>query len=489
MTNDEKDGRRPDRRAAGAMAAARAEFPAWRSTPPEDRAARLGGLRRRLVGIRDEVVGRISADTGKTRAEALTSDLLPTLELLRYLEKNAARILRPRRAHTPFIFRASTSRIEYRPRGVVLVIAPWNNPLQLSLVPAASALAAGNAVILKPSERAPATGEVMGRLFEHAGWEEGAFQVVDGGPEVARALVAAGPDLIFFTGGTENGRAVYEAAAARLIPVILELGGKDPMILFADADLDRAARGAVYGAFAHAGQHCVSVKRLYVEASVYEQFLQQVADETRSLAATSDWGRVIDDQVRAKAREQVREAVAAGARLLTPGDENQAGATPTLVADVEQSMPIVQDETFAPVLAARAFETEAEAADLANDSRFGLNASVWTQDEARADRVVRRLQTGNVYVNNVLVNVGNPWLPFGGTKASGIGRYHGADGLRAFCLEASVMVSRNRAGTEPNWFPRGEQAGAIAELIELRYGDSGSWWGRLGRWLSLLRRM
>jgi acyl-CoA reductase-like NAD-dependent aldehyde dehydrogenase len=346
---------------------------------------------------------------------------------------------------------------------------------------------AGNAVILKPSERAPGTGQLIGKLCEQAGLTGGELQIASGGPEVARALIEQRPDMIFFTGGERNGRDVLASAARNLIPVILELGGKDPMIVFADADLERAAPAAVYGAFAHAGQHCVSVKRLYVEDRVYDEFLERVAEQTRALAASPDWGRVVDDRARAMASEQVREASAQGARLLVPDDISRAGSEPTLVSDAAQTMRLVQEETFAPVLVARRFSTEEEATELANDSPFGLNASVWSRDMERCERVVRRLDTGNVYVNNVLINIGNPFLPFGGVKASGLGRYHGAEGIRAFCVETSVMTSRSRQTSEANWFPHGEPNREIVEtLIDLRYGKM-SWYRRITGWLKILR--
>jgi len=312
---------------------------------------------------------------------------------------------------------------------------------------------------------------------------------VTGDPVIAQGLVEERPDLIFFTGGTQNGRSVLAAAAHHLIPVILELGGKDPMVVFADANLDRAARAAVYGAFAHAGQHCVSVKRLYVERSVYDAFLGRVAAETAALAATPDWGRLVDEGARAVAAEQVAEALAEGARLLAPADKERAGAEPSVVADATPGMRLMQEETFAPVLTAMSFNSEDDAVRLANDSPFGLNASVWSRDLDRASSVVDRLHTGNAYVNNVLINVGNPNLPFGGVKSSGIGRYHGPEGLRAFCAETSVMVSRSTAGTEPNWFPHGASKQAMLEdLIDLRYGGQG-WLRLLWGWIRLLRRL
>ncbi|MFH1732187.1 MAG: aldehyde dehydrogenase family protein [Planctomycetota bacterium] len=475
--------------ATAVMSAARAAAREWRAVPVAERASLVGRLRCEVVGARADIARTICGEAGKTEIEALLSDILPTLEILRYLEEHAAGILRSQARRTPFIYRASRSHVEYRPRGVVLVIAPWNNPLQLALVPAASALVAGNAVILKPSERTPATGALVGQLCERAGLTSGQVRIAAGGPDVARALIDERPDMVFFTGGPAGGRAVLAAAAQHLIPVVLELGGKDPMIVFADADLDRAARAAVYGAFAHAGQHCISTKRLYVDAAIHDAFLARVADETRRVSATGDWGRATDARGLDAAREQVREALASGARLLAPDDESKAGAEPTLLADVTHAMRIAHEETFAPVLAAMPFADEAEAVRLANDTPFGLNASVWSRDLARARRVVEGLETGNAYINNVLINAGNPTLPFGGVKASGFGRNHGPEGIRAFCTETSVMECTSSQAAEPHWFPHDEaQRGAADELIALRHDGRGPL-KRLWGWLRLLWKL
>ena len=479
----------PIERAKAVLLAAQVASGKWGETSPDARAGCIGAMRREIVAARDEIVDVVSSETGKTTGEALHSDVLATLEILLYLERNAERLLRPEKAKTPFVFGARESYVEYKPLGVVLVIAPWNNPLQLALVPAASALVAGNAVLLKPSERTPRTGKLISTLCRRAGLPDDVLQVVDGGPDVAQALIDSRPDIIFFTGGTKNGRSVLEAASRQLIPVILELGGKDPMIVFADAHLDRAAQAAVYGAFSHAGQHCVSVKRLYVQESVYGEFLERVAEETRALAATSHWGRVMDERAQAVALEQVQEAVAAGARLLVPDDLTRAGAEPTLVRDATNTMRIMREETFAPVLSAMPFEDEDDAVRLANDSEFGLNASVWSDDATRAKRVAHHLETGNVYVNNVLINIGNPHLPFGGVKSSGLGRYHGPEGVRAFCNRTAVMVSDRKRKAEPNWFPHDEEKRhAVEEFIRLRYGDVG-FLRRIWGWLRLLRRV
>ena len=295
------------------LAAARHAAREWGETEIATRTAHLRRLRLLVTRERAAIADRICAEAGKTRAEALISDLLPTLEMIRYLEKNTGRILRPQKRRTPFIYGRCRSHVDYHPRGVVLVIGPWNNPFQLALVPVVSALAAGNAVILKPSERSPETGGLVRQLCNRAGIPDDAVQVVSGAGDTAQALINARPDLVFFTGGTRNGRAVLETAAEHLIPVTLELGGNDPMIVFADADLPRAVQAVLYGAFAHAGQHCVSTKRLYVESSVYDAFCRQLTQAARELTRSGAWGRVVDERAAEHANAQVRDALDRGA--------------------------------------------------------------------------------------------------------------------------------------------------------------------------------
>ncbi|MBN1141837.1 MAG: aldehyde dehydrogenase family protein, partial [Deltaproteobacteria bacterium] len=252
------------------MQRAREASSEWAERSLGDRVARLAALRHLIVARREEILDAVGRDAGKVRTEALVTDLLPTLEILRYNESQAPRILSPERRSGSLLFAGSRAEVRHHPHGAVLVVAPWNNPFQLSLLPAATALLAGNAVILKPSERTPRVAALLRKLFAEAGFPPPLLELAEGGPETAAELVSAGPDLIFFTGGATGGKAVYRLAAERMIPVIMELGGKDAMVVFADADLKRAARAALYGAFAHDGRHCVSVKRLLVEKPAYE---------------------------------------------------------------------------------------------------------------------------------------------------------------------------------------------------------------------------
>ncbi|HOI56213.1 MAG TPA: aldehyde dehydrogenase family protein [Phycisphaerae bacterium] len=457
---------------------------------PADVAARVAlirSLRHAIVKRLEPVLAAVMRDAGKVRTEALLTDVLPTLEQLRHYEREAPKALRSEHRKGSLLFLGGTARVEYMPYGIVLVIAPWNNPFQLAMVPAASALLGGNAVVIKPSERTSRVAAELRACFEQAGIGTSLVRVVEGGPEVVQGLVAGRPDLVFFTGGTAGGQAVLHLAADHLIPAVLELGGKDPMVVFADADLRRAARAAVYGAFAHDGQHCISVERLYVEAPAYDQLASDVAAGAMQLAR----GRDISDRLPAPTSERVQRQIAsslkAGARLLTTCP-NGVPALPAVLADVRHDMPIMRQECFGPVVAVVPFRDEAEAVALANDSEFGLNASLWTGDRSRARRVASQLQSGCVCINDVLINAGHPSLPFGGVKRSGLGRYHGSEGLLAFVQPKALFERRRPAPEEIHWFPYDDGLTQMTEdLIRLRYGRSNGLLGWLRGW-RLLRQ-
>lgn len=470
------------------MATARTAFEKSAAAPPKERIFFISRLIQAIVERRREIASVISSDTGKTVAEAVLTDLIPTLEMLRYLEANTERVLRDRQVGTPLIFWRSRSFVQYRPKGIVLVIAPWNNPFQLSMIPAMTALAAGNAVILKPSEKTPKTAALIRDLFNQSGIEAGVMQVAEGGAETASRLIDAAPDMIFFTGSSRSGAEIMRRAAAKMIPVLLELGGKDAMLIFEDANLDRAAGAALYGAFAHAGQHCVSTKRIFIQKNIYSRFIERFIEKTRALAETNEWGRAADERAIQAAKAQIEDAVKRGASLLFPEVIEKAGQTPTIVANCAPDMAIMREETFAPVVGVMSLETEEEGIRLVNDSIYGLNASLWTEDERRAERVVRRIQTGNIFVNHVLVNIGNPHLPFGGVKMSGLGRYHGEEGLKAFCSETSVMICGNKGRDEPPWFPHdAAKEDMIDALAHLRYGKIGLW-KSIFKWFNLFKK-
>jgi acyl-CoA reductase-like NAD-dependent aldehyde dehydrogenase len=464
----------------------------WPQTALSERTRLLAQLRQTIVDQLDHVVTALSKATFKPAMEAMLNEVIPTLELLKYYERHAAQILERDHRPTPRMFPRSRSYVDYHPRGTVLVLAPFNFPFQLALAPAISALTAGNKVILKMSEHRPLIGGLLRSLFQEAGYPEEAVRIVDGDATVAERLVREKPDLIFLTGGVNTGRRVMQLAAENLTPVILELGGKDPMIVFEDAPLERAVNAAVYGAFVNAGQVCVSVDRIYVQRSIFERFATALANEARSLKVGTDpdcaYGPLLSGERAASVRSIVRDALDRGATALTPIEINGAQMRPVVLQNVDATMRIWHEEVFGPVVSLVPFDDEPQAVALANDSKFGLNSSVWSADLARARRVASRLVTGNTAINDVIKNIGNPHLPFGGVKHSGIGVYHGPEGLRAFCRPQSVMVNTGRWKREPNWVPySARRLMDLRILVQLAYSGA-SWAKRLKNILSLGRQ-
>ncbi|TDL80264.1 aldehyde dehydrogenase family protein [Peribacillus frigoritolerans] len=449
----------------------------WKEKSVKERLTIIRKVKDVMLDKMDEIIEVIAADTGKVKVEAVTADVMPVLDAISFLEKTAEKSLAARRVQTPITFWGKKSYIEYMARGTVLVISPWNYPLQLSMVPMLNALAAGNSVILKPSEVTPLVGKCIEQIFMLADFPKGLVQVAHGGKDVGAALISGKPDYIFFTGSVATGKKIQEEAAKELIPSTLELGGKDPVIIFADANLDRAAKGAAWGAFTNSGQVCMSSERIYVEQSVYAEFLEKLQNETVKLKQGTD----VNDDIGSMTypgqieviKEQLEEAMAEGARLVTgslPRDWDLSDGLfipPTIVVDVHQKMKLVQEETFGPVVTVMPFKSEKEAIALANDSIYGLNASVWSKDIKKAKRVVSKLITGNAVINDVMMSVANHHLPFGGVKHSGIGKYHGKEGIRVFCHEKSVLLDRGKKKTEIQWYPYQNKYPKIRSFLKL----------------------
>ncbi|MGE5652764.1 MAG: aldehyde dehydrogenase family protein [Bacillota bacterium] len=478
-------------------ARARQAFPAWSGLPIEQRLAHFRQLRLLMVEQMESITAVIAASAGKTKVEAITADIMPTLDAIAHMEKYAARDLGQQKRSTPMMLVGRRSYVQYIPRGVVLVISPWNYPLQLAMIPMLSALAAGNTVILKPSEVTPMVGRLIEDLFDQAGFPPGVVQVAHGGKELGAALTAGKPDYIFFTGSVRTGKMIAAQAAKDLIPTTLELGGKDPMIVFQDANLERAVQGAMWGAFTNSGQVCMSVERLYVERPLYERFVARLVEEVKELRQGVD----LDDDIGSMTfpgqldviKEHLDDALARGARLLTgvkPSDWDHSKGLfvpPMVLVDVKQEMKVVQEESFGPFLPIIPFDSEDEAIRLANDSRFGLNASVWSADLAKAQRVAAKIVAGAVVINDVIVTTANHHLPFGGVKESGWGRYHGEIGLRSFCHEKSVMVSRGSQATELQWYPYRGKYALLYTLFRSYYGARRDLPGFLVSFLKLMR--
>jgi aldehyde dehydrogenase (NAD+) len=430
-----------------------------------ERVREVSKLKHYLRRNKDKVIRRIVEETGKCETDALMLDLFPTLDIIDYYEKHAERILADRGVKTPLVLLGKRSQVLHEPLGVVLVISPWNYPFHLSFIPVITAVLAGNAVILKPSKYTPLRGVIEDMLTETE-FPKDVIQVVYASRRAAAPLIDEGPDKIMFTGSVAGGKAVMSQASRQLIPVELELGGKDPMIVFEDVDLDRTAHGAAWGAFANCGQTCTSVERIYVAEGIFDQFLTTLKDKSERLKTLDknaaeeedgglDVGCMTTEMQIESVEQQVADAVARGASLVT-GGKRVAGTRifpPTVLANVDHSMAIAQEETFGPVVLVMKFRDEEEAVRLANDSPFGLSASVWSRDIARAGRVARRIKTGNVSINNVLATQGNSALPFGGIKHSGFGRYRGEYGLYSFSNIKSVVIDKEVTVPEMHWYP------------------------------------
>jgi acyl-CoA reductase-like NAD-dependent aldehyde dehydrogenase len=364
------------------------------------------------------------------------------------------------------------------------------------MVPMLSALAAGNTVILKPSEVTPLVGKCIEELFEKAGLPEGVVQVAHGGKEVGAAFTNGKPDYIFFTGSVRTGKIIQQIAAENLIPTTLELGGKDPMIVFADAHLERAAKGVAWAAFTNSGQVCMSAERLYVEKTIFPQFLALLKKEIKNLKQgndqNSDVGSMTFPAQLQIVKDQLEDALSKGARLETglPPERwaNGMYLPLTVVTNVNHQMKIIQEESFGPLLPVLPFDNEEEAIGLANDTVYGLNASVWTNDKEKARRVASKLISGAVVINDAIISIANHGLPFGGAKQSGIGRYHGDAGLRIFCHEKAIVEDNGRKKSEIHWYPYSDKFPLFLQLFRSYFQKNRDWVGFVKNYLRILKK-
>ncbi|MFS0782532.1 aldehyde dehydrogenase family protein [Bacillus sp. 1P06AnD] len=479
------------------MANGRKAFGQWSSLSVEERLPYFSSLREILLDEMEHTVDVISSDAGKVPLDALVADIMPVLDFIKSLEKDAISMLGKQKVKTPILFIGKKSYIEYMPRGIVLVISPWNYPFQLSMVPILSALIAGNAVISKPSEVTPYVGKYMEELFSKAGFPADIVQFAHGGKELGGELVSASPDYIFFTGSVATGRTIASQAASSLIPCTLELGGKDPMIVCSDASVERAAKGAIWGAFTNSGQVCMSVERLYVAQDIYSEFVQAVCSEvsklTQGTSKDDDIGSMTFPRQIEIVKEHILDALSKGAVLQTgkhpdEWDQQSMFLEPMVLTSVDASMNIMNEETFGPILPIVPFNDIEEAIELANDNPYGLNASVWSADIAHAESIASRLVSGAVIINDVIISVANHHLPFGGAKNSGIGRYHGENGLRMFCHEKSIMVDKGKNNSEIQWYPYKGKYSHFHSLLKAYFGKQKNWPAFLRHYLNLLKK-
>jgi succinate-semialdehyde dehydrogenase/glutarate-semialdehyde dehydrogenase len=446
-----------------AVSRARAAQPAWASLSFRERGRIILKARQLMLDARDEIALLVSRETGKPVAEALSMEIVPTLDSMHYFAHASEELLRPQKIDIgQYGLMGRSSRLVFKPLGVIGIISPWNFPLATPADEIVMALMAGNAVVLKPSELTPLIAVKIGEMFNRASLPKGLLEVVTGDGSTGAALIDARVDKIMFTGSVATGKRVAEAAAKYLTPVVLELGGKDPMIVLDDADIENAARGAVWGAFANSGQACASVERCYVQESVAEKFIDLVVRETRELKqgvgteTSVDVGAMTNERQRDIVEEHVSDAVQRGAKVLTGGRRGAMGEgffyEPTVLTEVDHSMMIMRDETFGPVLPVMTFKTEDEAIKLANDSVFGLTASVWTTNISRGRQLAERIDAGTVMVNEVVYTHGIAQTPWGGVKDSGYGRTHGRMGLLELVTPTHIHVNRVSFLPDLWWF-------------------------------------
>ena len=475
---------------AAAIARARAAQPAWAATSMKARAAIVERALGIVLEMQDEIIDTVVAETGKARTDAMSMEIFAVADSLCYYAKNAGRFLAPRKRRIHgLIGLMKQLRIVYKPLGVIGLITPWNGPFVLLMNQATQAILAGNTVVAKGSEVAPFSAYLAQTIFTRAGLPEGVLQVLLGDGETGAAIVRGGVDKVSFTGSVTTGRKVAQECASRLIPCTLELGGKDAMIVCADADLERAVDGAWLGSCMNSGHYCCGTERIYVVEQVYDEFLQRVLEQGKHLRQgqhhgwDEDIGAIFWDRQLAIIEAQVEDARAKGASILMGGRRNPELAglyyEPTVITGVDNRMDIMREETFGPILCIQKVASEEEALALANDSEFGLNGNVWTRDKDKGYHLAAAIDTGSCSVNDMAMSYGIPAAPFGGRKQSGLGQVNGKKGLRGYCHEMPIVIDRF-GGKLQNAYPySAKSAEGMRKLMDFLWVKT-----PLGRWLS-----
>ncbi|HTZ98573.1 MAG TPA: aldehyde dehydrogenase family protein [Terriglobales bacterium] len=446
----------------GAVARARSAQPGWNEVSLKKRLAILSAFQRLLLQKKSVIAPAITREAGKPLLESLVSEVLVVLDSARFCIENAHGFLRPETVpHGNPAMKTKSGRILREPYGVIAIISPWNYPFAIPATESIAALITGNSVVLKPSEFTSLVAFELADLLHEAGVPKNVFQVVIGDGATGSALVNSAIDKLIFTGSMATGRQIAQIAGSRLLPVLLELGGKDPMIVLEDADLETASSGAVWGAFTNAGQACLSVERCYVHRQVYEPFLDLCVRKAKLLRVgngmdpETDVGPLIHERQLRTVESHVEDARQLGARVLAGGSRlRELGSNfyaPTVLADCTQDMRIMRGETFGPVLPVTMFDTDIQAITMANDCEYGLAASVWTRDRARGESLARQIHSGTVMINDAVACYGISEAPHGGVKASGIGRSHGRFGLEEM-VRIKYIDSDRLPGMKKLWW-------------------------------------
>lgn len=473
-----------------ALKKARAAQKGWAELGFKGRAKYMNQALKVLMDRADDVVERVVGETGKARADAFTMEVWASCDSLCYYAKNARKFLKPQKRRVHGILGLTKKlRVLYKPMGVVGIIVPWNGPFILGINPAVQAMMAGNTVIIKGSEVTPYSTKMVEEIFQQAGLPDGVLQVLMGDGETGAALCEVGVDKISFTGSVATGRKVAEACARRLTPLTLELGGKDAMIVCEDADLDRAASGALIGSCMNTGHYCCGTERIYVADAIYDQFVDKVVERARALRQGAEYGydedvgAVFWDRQMQIIEDHVDDARARGANILVGGHRNPKLKglyfEPTVMTDVTHDMKIMREETFGPIVCIQRVKDDEEALRLANDSVYGLNGNVWSKNIERASHLAERVETGAVCVNDMACTYGVPAAPFGGVKESGIGRVNGPSGIQGYCHTMPIIIDRFSGKDLPAGYPYSkDKIEGMKKFMRFLWGTP------IGRWLS-----
>lgn len=461
---------------------ARAAQEKWMSYSVKKRIKILKRANKYITKNLEEIAHIISQETGKPKIESINADIFSGISAAVYGLDEIKRIFKRRKINFGKLnillkLMGRSSYIAPRPIGVIGIISPWNYPFGIPYSQTILAVTAGNAVILKPSSETPFTGLKIQEIFDKSGFPEGIVQAVPGsGSTTGNALIESNVDRIIFTGSVSVGKMVMEKAAQRLTPVTLELGGKDPFIICEDADLERATKAAVWGAFLNSGQTCVGTKRIYVQEDIYDDFLELFKDKVESLTQGYGWedpdvdvGPLINEKSLHEMEEHVSRAIAQGGKILTGGKRNDDLRgyyfEPTVVTHANQDMDVVQEEIFGPIVVVLPYKTDEDAIRMANDSKFALSGAVWTTDIERGQQIAEQITSGTVDVNNVGYTYGLAATPWGGSGYSGFGRTHGELGFHELMEPHHIHTDKQRFANEFWWHPYSKEKLESSKMI------------------------
>ncbi len=473
---------------AAAVARAKVAQASWGKLSVRERCARMLELREHLVAGTNRLADVLVRECGKPRQEGVFHEVGLLASLITHFVRRAPRLLESR-SFVPSVLKYRRSRIHYEPRGVVGIISPWNFPLVIPFGDAFTALFAGNAVVVKPSEHAPLVALEMKKIWDESGQDPDLLQIVPGRGQTGQALIESGVAKIVFTGGVETGRRVAAACGQALVECVLELGGKAPAVVCADADVELTARAITFGGFFNAGQACISIERVLAHESVYDALLERIVENTRALRVGGpdgfwDVGPLIFPKQGAVAETLIRDALSRGAELRTGGKRLERPGDffePTVLSACTNEMRVMREEIFGPVIPVMKVRDDEHAIDVANSVPLGLNAYVFSKRTSHARSIARRLEVGSVVLNDVLADYGSPEAPFGGVKNSGYGRTHGEESLRAMCTPKHVSEQRFAPPIRP-WFPYTDVSeGRVKRLVGALFSKKSPLSGLVGR--------